>query len=101
MSQDTPKIQSEAWPDKHENTTKACISGTGHMLIIAVVMTIIKFPNAVLDRNKPEGQTFVIWPSITAHKIFVSSHSLLAVTSTTQLTETTCVHFYCLQFSIN
>lgn len=51
MSQDNPKIQSEAWSYKHENTHKACISGTGHMLIIEVVMTVIKFPNAVTDRT--------------------------------------------------
>jgi hypothetical protein len=101
------KIQSEARPYEHENTHKACISGTGHMLIIAVVMTIIKFPNAVLDRNKPEGQTFVICPSITSPQDicafpYLSSHSLLAITSTTQLTENTCVHLLLFtQFSIN
>ena len=106
MSQDTPKIQCEAWPHKHENTHKACISGTGHMFVLAVVMTI-KFTNAVTDTNKPEGQTFVICPSITSPQNicafpYLSTHSLLAITSTTQLTENTCVHMLLFtQFSTN
>jgi hypothetical protein len=77
------------------------------MLKIAVVMIIIKFPNAGLDRKKPDGPTYVICPSIISPQHicafpYQNNHSLLAITSTTKLTENICMQFLLFtQFSLN
>jgi hypothetical protein len=36
------------------------------IIITIIIITIIKFPNAVMDRNKPEGQMFLICASISS-----------------------------------